>query len=296
MRIFSIAMALAFAGFVVCAEEVKWYSGAFEDESGKKTTASTIVGKDGDATKYVFGFSNPKSNTAFAQFLLKPEAGKNALRLLAKSKEGKVNAEVWIETKGWKFQGKILIHPGKFSEIVLPLKQCKSNEVKYMRIAVPNKDNPERGMLFLKNPELCDTKIVKKRIWYTGIFKAEEKSSCKQAEAPDGAVKFSWNFAGDKSGPVSLSTKFESNEDCKKFEFNIKNAGTEAAELEIWIESKSGWKFQGKVKAASTEWKTVQYKLLETKSTDTKYFRVIANSKGNPRTGAVFIKNVKYVK
>ena len=297
MKIVTTAMALLFACTITSAEKIQWYSGAFpEDKSGKKTTSSNIIGKDAEATKYVFGFSTPKSNIAFAQFPLKPEAGKNALTISAKSKTEKVNAEIWIETKDWKFQGKITIHPDKFSTITLPLKQCKSNEVKYLRIAIPNKNNPKREMLFLKKPELCEQKIIKTRVWHTGIFKSKEKSSCKQSPAPEGAVKFSWKFDGAKAGPVFLSTKFKANKDCKNFAVTVKNSTKQAAEFEVWIENNSGWKFQGKLKVTSQEWKTQQFKLLETKSTETKYFRIIAAPKGNPSAGAVYIKNVKYIK
>lgn len=298
MKIITTTMALLLVCTIVSAEKVQWYSGAFpEDGSGKKTTSSNIISKDADTTKYVFGFSTPKSNIAFAQFPLKPQAGKNTLSLSAKSKTGKVNAEVWIESNsGWKFQGKITINPDKFSEIILPLKQCKANEVKYLRIAIPNKNNPKRGMLFFKNPTLCDHKIIKSRVWHTGIFKAKDKSSCEQSPTPEGAVKFSWKFDGIKAGPVFLSTKFKTNEDCKKFELTVKNSTKQATEFEIWVESNSGWKFQGKLNAPSQKWKTQQFELREAKSTETKYIRIIVATKGNPFTGAVYIKNVKYVK
>jgi hypothetical protein len=296
MTNFTISMALLFTCFAVSAGEIQWYSGAFpEDVSGKKTTSSNIIGKEGDTTKYVFGFSTSKSNIAFVQFLLKPQAGKNALRLIAKSKTGKVDAEVWIETKGWKFQGKIQIGSEKFSEIILPLKECKPNEVKYLRLAISNKNNPKRGMLFLKNPELCNTKIVKTRAWHTGVFKNKVKSSCEQSPVPNNAVKYSWKFAGVKAGPVSFSTKFNSKETCNWFAFDLKNLTDKPATLQIYIETEKGWKFQKKIKITSKEWQTKKFELLDADSTTTKYFRFIIAPKENAMTGQICIRGLKYI-
>jgi len=290
-------MALLFACSVTRAEKNQWYSGAFEEnKSGKKTTSSNVVGKEGEASKYVFGFASAKSNMAFAQYPLTPKSGMNAMSLEVMSKKGTVNAEIWVESKSWKFQGKIIISEGRFTKIILPLKECNPDAVKWMRLAIPNKNNPKRGMLLLKKPVLCKTEVIKKRVWHTGVFNSKEKSSCAKSILPDASVKFSWKFDGDQSGPVYLSTKFKSNEDCKKIELKVKNPTSEAVVLEVWIESNSGWKFQGKLKITSKEWKTVQYKLLEAKSSETKYFRIIAAPKGNQREGAVFIKNLKYIK
>jgi hypothetical protein len=290
-------MALLFACSVVSAEKIQWYSGAFEEnKSGKKTTSSNVVDKEGDSSKYVFGFASAKSNMAFAQYPLTPKSGMNAISLEFMSKKDAVNAEIWIESKGWKFQGKIIITEGKFTKIILPLKDCKSDTVKWMRVILPNKSNPKRGMLFLKNPELCKSKITKTRVWHTGVFKNKVKSSCEQSMASDNAVKYSWNFAGVKAGPVSFSTKLRSKEACREFAIDLKNLTDQTATLQLYIETDKGWKFQKKIKVISKEWKNRKFKLLDADSTKTKYFRLILAPKENVMTGEICIKNLKYIK
>jgi hypothetical protein len=277
------------------AEKVQWYSGAFEEnESGKKTSSSNIVGQEDDATGYVFGFASEKSNAAFAQFPIQPEKGKNAFSLEVMSKKDKVNAEIWIESSGWKFQGKIEIPPGKFSKHILPLKECKSDEVKWLRLIIPNKANPARGSLLLKTPVLCNAELPENRTWYTGKF--NKADSCSQAAQSDGSVKFDWKFSADKPEPVFVMTKFNSKEDRKEFQISARNAGTQPLELEIWIENPSGWKFQGKFKVDSQKWETKKFALVKVKSPETKYLRLIAAPKGNPSAGAIFIKNPAYIK
>jgi hypothetical protein len=281
----------------VLAEKIQWYSGAFEESgSGKKTTSSNVVGKEADATKYVFGFASDKSNMAFAQFPLQARPEKNALSFEAMSKKSKVNAEVWVETKGWKFQGKITIPADKFSKIVLPLKECKSDEVKWLRVVIPNKANPQRGMLLLKNPELSQIKMVETRTWYTGAFKAKVKSSCTQSPDADGAVKYSWKFDGPKAGPTSFSTAFKSKDKCREFEFKLQNLTDNPVTLQIYIETPEGWKFQKKIKITGKEWELKKFKLIDADSTKTKYFRFIIAPNENAMTGAFRVKNLKYVK
>lgn len=297
MGALTISMVLLLACSVVNAEKIQWYSGAFEEnKSGKKTTSSNIIGKEGDVSKYVFGFASAESNMAFAQYPLTPKSGMNAMSLELMSKKDAVNAEIWIESKGWKFQGKIKITEGKFTKIVLPLKDCKSDAVKWMRVILPNKSNPTRGMLLLKNPELCKSKITKTRVWHTGVFKNKVKSSCEQSPTSDNAVKYSWKFAGVKAGPVSFSTKFRSKEACREFAIDLKNLTNQTATLQLYIETDKGWRFQKKIKVISKEWESRKFKLLDVDSTKTKYFRLILAPKENAMNGKICIKNLKYIK
>ncbi len=281
---------------VVMAEKPQWYSGAFQESgSGKVTTASTVTGTENGVTKYVFGFNTAKSNQATIQYPLKAETGKNAVNIEAQSKSGTVNAEVWIEATGWKYQGKIKIVPGKFTKFLLPLKQCKSDELKWFRLVIPNKNNPKRDMLMLKTPILCSAKVVESHTWHTGVFDAKVKSSCEQTPNTDGSINFSWKFGGVKSGPVYLMTKLVSKDPLGNFEVTAKNPGKKPVVFQIWIEA-TGWKYQGKLKVDSPDWKTTKFKLKEAKSTETKYLRLIAVPKENAMSGTVIVKDVKYVK
>ncbi len=295
MRVIFIGIALCFLGYTAQAAKIQWFSGAFEENgSNKKTTTSNVIGEDQGITKYVFGFASEKSNTAFVQFPLTPEKGKNAFCIEAMSKSGEVNCEVWIETKGWKFQKKIKLSAGKFKKIVLPLKGCVSNEAKWLRIAIPNKTNPQRGILLLKKPLLCSTDVVKQRTWYTGKFNKADASHKQIAE--DGSAKFFWKFVSQKPAPVFLMTGFMSKQKYSNVAVIAKTEGAKPVVIQIWIESATGWKFQKKITINSLTWQTFKIKLIHIDSTQTKYIRMVVDPRGNTNEGSFTVKSIEYIK
>lgn len=137
------------------AADTAWTAGAFEDEGTKvkSTTVSTKPFFD-DSTRFEYKFTKPTSNSAYAQAQLKATSDKKYLMLKVKSTIV-ADAEVWIETKGWKFQGKIQLKPVKeWQKIKLALKDIDSSKVKYLRIIIAPKGNPKHGSILLKNPQL----------------------------------------------------------------------------------------------------------------------------------------------
>jgi hypothetical protein len=137
------------------AADTDWTGGAFEDE-GTKVKSTTVSTKPffGDSTRFEYNFTKPTSNSAYAQAQLKAASNKKYLVLKVKPTIV-ADAEVWIETKGWKFQGKIQLKPVKeWQEIKLALKDVDSSKVKYLRIIIAPKGNPKRGVILLKEPQL----------------------------------------------------------------------------------------------------------------------------------------------
>jgi hypothetical protein len=137
------------------AADTDWTAGAFEDE-GTKLKSTTVSAKPffDDSTRFEYKFTKPTSNSAYAQIQLKAASNKKYLMLQVKSTIV-ADAEVWIETEGWKFQGKIQLKPvKKWQELKLALKDVDSSKVKYLRIIIAPKGNPKHGVILLKDPQL----------------------------------------------------------------------------------------------------------------------------------------------
>jgi len=148
--------ALMLSGCIAMAADPEmWYGGAFEVEGSniKTTTAMADPAVDG-VTKVTIAFQDEKSNQGFFQFPLYPKDDFPACDLAIKAESDAV-VEVWVQDGAkWYFQEKINIKAGDWKTYTVEFKEVSGKQAAWIRLIFPNKINPMKNVLMLKNPQL----------------------------------------------------------------------------------------------------------------------------------------------
>ena len=151
-----IAATFLIAGLNMLAEKQIWYKGEFEATgSSKKTTVTKVVPLKDGITQFIYSFKDDKSGSAYAQFPMFTDKETKVFEIQVKGDGQKYFFEVWLEgKKGWFLQEKLVMIKGdKWQTVRIKIVDTKSTEAKYLRILFTNKENPEKGSIFLKAPK-----------------------------------------------------------------------------------------------------------------------------------------------
>ena len=146
---------LASGSLVMAADPEMWYGGAFEVEgTARKTTTTAVDPATDGVTRVTLAFQDEKSNQGYFQFPLQPKEDFPACEVTVKAEKDAV-AEVWVQGGAqWYFQEKLTIKGGDWKSYPVEFKEVTGKQATWIRLIFPNKVNPMKNILWLKNPQL----------------------------------------------------------------------------------------------------------------------------------------------
>ena len=133
--------------------------------------------------------------------------------------------------------------------------------------------------------------------WSAGAFPVEgttdnitTKSS---VSTKHGATEFTFAFKDDKSNMAFAQFPIASDNKYAKIAIPIKGEGT-TCNIQVWLESSNGWKFQDNIVIKGNNWKEQQVSVRELDTDKVRNLRLIIQNKNNPKIGKIALRQPKF--
>ena len=142
--------------------------------------------------------------------------------------------------------------------------------------------------------------LAEKKVWYHGCFEADgsTKKTTKTTVKPleeNKITKFTFAFEDGKSGSAYAQFPMFTDGDFTTFEIEIKGDGGKYF-FEVWMEGDKGWILQKQIIMLSDDkWHKFPIKLVDLKSKQAKYLRILFKNNENPEKGTILLKFPKYL-